>query len=565
MGEQYDLLIRGGTVVDGTGAPGRRGDVGVRAGRVAAVGEVRGSAARTLEADGAVVAPGFVDIHTHYDVQVFWDRMLSVSPWHGVTTVVMGNCGFAVAPTRAAHRELILRTLENVEGMAIDAMRAGIGAEWPFETIPEYLDAVERRGPAINVAALVGHTAVRMYVMGEEATERAASDDEIAQMRALVAEGLRAGALGFATSWSPTHVGYAGRPVPSRVAELKEIEALAETLAEVPHGVMQATLGPGLFLDQFAEITKRTGKPVSWTALLGGMLGPDGHRYILERSAAMQAEGLQVVPQVSCRPLNFEFQWKAPFPFEGMAMFKPVSQADLAGKMRIYADPDFRRQMRERLDESGTFRLAEPVRRMVIAEYAPDRSLEERPAGEVAAERGVHVIDLALDMAIETQLEARFRLAILNTDETITAELLTHPASMIGLSDAGAHASQLCDAGAPTELLGRWVRDKGVLPLEEAVRRLTSQAADVFGIRDRGRLAVGQAADVVVFDPATVGCGRLRRVHDFPAGADRLVADAHGVRAVVVNGTIIRENDRDAVDLDGPLPGRLLRGGRGGA
>ena len=561
MGEQYDLLIRGGTVVDGTGAPARRGDVGVRDGRIAALGEVPGTAARTVDADGAVVAPGFVDIHTHYDVQVFWDRMLSVSPWHGVTTVVMGNCGFAVAPTRPAHRELILRTLENVEGMSIDAIRAGIGETWPFETIPEYLDAVERRGTAINVAALVGHTAVRMYVMGEEATDRAATDEEIARMRAIVLEGLRAGAIGFATSWSPTHVGYAGRPVPSRVAELKEIDALADTLAEVPHGVMQATLGPGLFLDQFADINRRTGKPISWTALLGGMLGPDGHRYILERSAALQAEGITVVPQVSCRPLNFEFQFKAPFPFEGMSLFKPVSQADLAGKMRIYADPAFRQQMRDRLDDSGTFRLAGPVRSMVIAEFAPDRSLEERSASEVAAERGMHVIDLALDMALQTNLEARFRLAILNTDEATTAELLTHPSTMIGLSDAGAHASQLCDAGAPTDLLGHWVREKGVLSIEEAVRRLTSQAADVFGIRDRGRLAPGQAADVVVFDPRTVGCGRLRRVHDFPGGADRLVADAHGVRTVIVNGTVIRSDNRDVLPTDGPLPGRLLRGG----
>jgi len=562
MAEQYDLLIRGGTVVDGTGAPGRRGDVGVRGGRIAAVGDVRGAAARTIDADGVVVAPGFVDIHTHYDAQVFWDRMLTISPWHGVTTVVIGNCGFAVAPTRPAHRELILRTLENVEGMSIDAMRAGIGADWPFETIPQYLDAIERRGTAINVGVLVGHTAVRLYVMGEEATERAASDDEIARMRALVLEGLRAGAIGFATSWSPTHVGYAGKPVPSRVAELKEIDALADTLGEVPHGVMQATLGPGLFLDQFADINRRTGKPISWTALLGGMLGPDGHKYILERSAAMQAEGINVVPQVSCRPLNFEFQFKAPFPFEGMSLFKPVSQADHAGKMRIYADPEFRRQMRERLDDSGTFRLAEPVRTMTIAEFTPDPSLEERTAGDVAAERGVHVIDLALDMALQTNLEARFRLAILNTDEKTTAELLTHPASMIGLSDAGAHASQLCDAGAPTELLGKWVRDKGVLSLEEAVRRLSSQPADVFGIRDRGRLAPGQAADVVVFDPQTVGCGPLRRVRDFPAGADRLVAPALGVHAVVVNGTVIREHDRDAVDTSGPLPGRLLRGGQ---
>ena len=559
MAEQYDLLIRGGTVVDGTGSPARRGDVGVRGGRIAALGDVHGNATRVLDAEGAVVAPGFVDVHTHYDVQVFWDRMLSISPWHGVTTVVMGNCGFGIAPTRPAHRDLILRTLENVEGMSIDAIRAGIGATWPFETIPEYLDAIERRGTAINVGALIGHTSVRLYVMGEEATEREATADEIARMRAVVSEGLRAGALGFATSKSPTHVGYAGRPVPSRAAALAEIEALAECLADVDHGVMQATLGSGFFLDEFAAIYRRTRKPISWTALLGGMLGPDGHRFILQRSAELQAEGVRVIPQVSCRPLNFEFQFRAPFPLESMSLFKPVSEADAEGKKRIYADPAFRAAFRERMDGSV---LAGRFSDIKISEYTPEPALEERALGAVAAERGVHVVDLALDLALATDLEARFRLAVFNTDEAVIAELLTHPATMLGLSDAGAHASQLCDACAPTELLGTWVRERGVLTLEEGVRRLTSQAADVFGITDRGRLAPGLAADVTVFDAQRVGCSPLRRVRDFPAGADRLVSDASGIRAVVVNGVVVREEGRDAVAADGPLPGRLLRGGR---
>ncbi len=558
MAERFDLLIRGGTLVDGTGAPAQRGDVAIRAGKIAALGDVRGTAARTVDADGAVVAPGFIDIHTHYDVQVFWDRMLTISPWHGVTTVVMGNCGFAIAPTRPVHRELILRTLENVEGMSIDAIRAGIGEDWPFETIPEYLDAIDARGTAINVGALIGHTSVRLYVMGEESTERPATADEIARMRAIVADGLRAGALGFATSQSPTHVGYAGRPVPSRAARLDEIEALAACLADVPHGVMQATIGSGFFLDELAAIQRRMGKPVSWTALLGGMLGPEGHRFVLERSAALQAEGVRVVPQVSCRPLNFEFQFKAPFPLESMSIFKPVSEADFAGKKRIYADPEFRRAFRERMDTSL---LAGRFSDMVISEYAPEPALHERGLGEVAEARGVHPVDLALDLALATELEARFRLAVLNTDEAITAELLTHPAAMIGLSDAGAHASQLCDACAPTELLGKWVRDKGVLTVEDAVRKLSSQAADVFGIADRGRLAVGLAGDVTVFDPKTVGCSPLRRVRDFPAGADRLVSDASGIRAVIVNGVAVREEGRDRIDADGPLPGRVLRGG----
>src|SRR5437773_9380106 len=395
--------------------------------------------------------------------------------------------------------------------------------------------------------------------MGEEATEREATADEIAAMRALVRDALRAGALGFATSKSPTHVGWAGRPVPSRVASLDEIATLAGCLAEVDWGVMQATIGPGLFVDQFAAIQERTGRPVSWTALLGGMLGPDGHRAVLEQSAALQARGVRVIPQVSCRPLMVEFQLKAPFPLESMSVMRPVSQADVAGKRRLYADPEFRRVLRDRIDDG---RIGAPFRDITITEHPPDPSLAERRLGDVAAERGVHPVDLALDLSLASGLATRFRLAVLNTDETVVAELLSHPASMLGLSDAGAHASQLCDACAPTELLGTWVREKRTLSLEAAVHRLTAEPAEVFGITDRGRLAPGLAADVTVFDPATVGCSPLRRVRDFPAGADRLVSDAHGIRAVVVNGVVIREDGRDAVDPEGPLPGRVLRGGR---
>jgi len=558
MAEHFDLLLRGGTLVDGTGAPARRGDLAVRGGRIAALGDVAGTADRTLDAEGAVVAPGFVDIHTHYDAQVFWDRMLTISPWHGVTTVVMGNCGFGVAPTRAAHRDLILRTLESVEGMSLDALRAGLGAEWPFETFAEYLDAIARRGTAVNVGALVGHTPVRLWVMGEEAAEREATAEEIAAMRALVADALRAGALGFATSKAPTHVGWAGRPVPSRLAAWEEIETLAGCLGDAGRGVFQATLGVGLFLDEFAAIQRRTGRPVSWTALLGGMFGPGGHRFTLERSAMMQAEGITVIPQVSCRPLQVEFNMAAPFPLESLSVFKPVSQADRAGKARLYADPEFRAAVRHRLSEGP---LTGRFNDMTITEHPPDPSLAERRLSDVAAERGVHPVDLVFDLSLKSDLQTRFRLSVLNTDETVVAELLTHPATMIGLSDAGAHASQLCDACAPTELLGKWVRAKGVLSLEEAVRRLTSQPADVFGIAGRGRLAPGLAADLVVFDPATVGCSPLRRVYDFPAGADRLVSDATGIRAVVVNGVVVREENRDRVDPAGPLPGRVLRGG----
>jgi N-acyl-D-aspartate/D-glutamate deacylase len=559
MAEHFDLLIRGGTLIDGTGAPGRPGDLGIRAGRIAAMGKVVGTADRTIDADGRVVAPGFIDIHTHYDAQILWDRGLTISPWHGVTSVVMGNCGFGVAPTRPEHRDLILRTLENVEGMSLEALRAGVGEDdWPFETFPEYLDAIEARGCAINVGVMVGHTPIRMYVMGEASTEREATEDETRQMQALVAEAMKAGAIGFATSKAPPHMGYDGRPVPSRLASFDELRALCAELGRSGHGVLQAAIGPDLLFDELSELQQVAGRTVSWTALLADAFGPDGHRGVLQRHLEMQRAGIEVIPQVSCRPLVMEYQFSSPFPWESLEMFKPVLQADFEGKKRIYADPAFREQLR---GDAGQTYLG-GWSSTVVSEHGADPSLEERPIAEIAKERGQHPGDVALDLSLETNLETRFRVAIMNTTESTVAELLTHPATMLGLSDAGAHASQLCDAGFATHLLGHWVREKGTLPLEQAVRLLTSRSAEVFGIPDRGRLEEGLAADVTIFDPATVACGALRREYDLPAGADRLVADSHGVHAVIVNGVVLREEGVDLVDPEGKLPGRLLRSGR---
>jgi N-acyl-D-aspartate/D-glutamate deacylase len=558
----YDLKIAGGTLIDGTGAPARPGDVGIRGGRIVALGATPGRAAETLDAAGRAVAPGFIDLHTHYDAQILWDPLLSISPWHGVTTVVMGNCGFGVAPTRPAHRGLILRTLEKVEGMSLACLEAGCGTEWPFETFPQYLDAIERRGVAINVGAFVGHTPLRLYVMGEEAIERPATEAETARMRGLVREALDAGALGFATSKAPTHVGYGGRPVPSRLAELDELLALTGALGEAGRGIVQATVGPGLFFDEFAALARAARRPVTWTALLAGMLGPGSHRFLLERSAALVAEGLPIVPQVSCRALNFDFDFAEPFAFESLPVFRPVSAADRAGKKKIYGDPSFRDTMRQVFGSPMAGPFAGSPARTWISSSPTEPGLEERTVAEVAAERGVDPVDLMLDLALATDLKARFRMAIVNYNEDEVAELLTHPATVLGLSDAGAHASQLCDACFSTHLLGRWVRERGTLALEEAVRMLTTRPAEVVGITDRGRLALGLAGDVVVFDPARVGAGALRRVHDLPAGADRLVSDAHGIEAVVVNGTVVRRAGRDAVEPGGALPGKLLRGGR---
>ena len=384
----YDIKIAGGTIVDGTGRAGFAGDLGIRNGAVVAIGAAPGRAVETIDAVGKVVAPGFVDIHTHYDAQIMWDRRLSISPWHGVTTVVLGNCGFGVAPVRPAHREMIIRTLEKVEGMSIEALQAGLGTDWPFETFPEYLDQIENRGAAINVGVLLGHTPLRTYVMGEAATEREATAAEVEQMRAIVRGALDAGALGFATSKAPTHVGYEGRPVPSRAASLDEIYQLAAVLGEVGKGVIQATAGRGLFLDEFVELYKISGRNVTWTALLAGLaLASGNHTEQLARSVELAEAGYRIFPQVTPRPLNFEYQFKAPFLFEAMSMFKPVSQADFAGKQRLYADPEFRRAFAEKMTSGVRPSFRSSFSKTVISQYAPDSSLDERPLFEVAAER----------------------------------------------------------------------------------------------------------------------------------------------------------------------------------
>ena len=560
----YDLKITNGFIVDGTGAPGFEGDVGIRAGRIAAVGEAPGRAAETIDAHGRVVCPGFVDVHTHYDAQILWDRMLTISPWHGVTTVVMGNCGFSVAPTRPEHRETIVRTLENVEGMTVAALHAGLGEEWPFVTFPDYLDAIGARGAAINVGALVGHTAVRTWVMGEDATEREATAAEVDEMRRIVREAMEAGALGFATSKAPTHVGYHGRPVPSRAAATGEIVALAGELRRAERGgVVQATVGRSLSFPEFKALNEASGCPVSWTALLAGIALQDGDAdEQLRRSAELVAEGYDVVPQVSPRALKFEYQLKAPFVFEAMRLFRPVSEADEAGKKRLYADPDFRSAVWERLSERAPPSFRRSFRGTVVSEAPGRPDLAERAVFDLAEEAGKTPVEYLFDLGLESNLEARFRMPVANHDEDEVERLLHSPHTVVGLSDAGAHASQLCDACATTYLLKRWVREKKSIGLERAVRMITSRPAEVFGIAGRGRLAAGLAADVVVFDPDTVGDGPLQRVYDFPGGADRLISEAEGIDAVIVNGTILRQEGEDRVDPAGPLPGRLLRNGR---
>lgn len=561
----YDLKVINGRIVDGTGTDGYGGDVGIRDGKVVALGDAPDDAGQIIDAEGRIVCPGFIDIHTHYDAQIVWDRMLTVSPWHGVTTVVIGNCGFGVAPTRPENRDLIVRTLEKVEGMSKAALQAGMG-DWGFETFPQYLDAIEKNGTAINVAAYIGHTPLRLYVMGEDAYEREATEDEIQQMRSLVREALEAGALGFATSESPNHVGAEGRPVPSRFATFAEIESLTTELAEAGSGIVQISAGGEIRFDHYEALVKASGGNLNWSSLLTRNTNPGLHRDYMNKTTELIENGIPIYPQMSCRELTMEFRFDEPFPMERLTLFEPLGRMDLDGKRRTYNDAAFRDALRREMSPDGSdagpiVRLREAWGNAAVSECPTDPALDDRRLSDIAEERGVDPVDVALDLSLDSDFKTRFRIPLANNDETAVAELLGHKDTLLGLSDAGAHTSQLCDACFTTHLLGHWVRERGVLKVEEAVRKLTSLPADVFGLAGRGRLAVGGPADVVVFDPDTVAAGKLRRVTDLPGGEERLVSEATGIEAVIVNGTILRNGDGDVLSHDAPLPGALLRNG----
>ena len=551
-----EVVIRGGTVMDGTGAPGSPADVGVAGGVITEVGE-RLEGDRTLDAGGQVVAPGFIDIHTHYDAQVFWDPALTPSSWHGVTTVVAGNCGFSLAPCRPEHRDLLVRTLEHVEDMSPATLQAGV--PWDFETFPEYLDSVERRGSVLNYAAYIGHTALRLYVMGDEGyTRQEATDDELARMADVVREAIAAGAAGFASSSSGTHSGDEGRPVPSRLADVREVEALLAPLAELGRGVAELLPGERIKHQDAYDMGRKLGVPITWTALLT-LKGHPWHEGMAELNSRERAKGANVWPQVSGRPLMFQMNLIEPFPLQMVPAFAELMGASVDEKLARYRDPAWRARARDDVDNGKFFRPRWET--FSVAETTTHPELVGRPLDQLAAERDVTPIDVMLDIGCSENLETRFSSVLANDDEDGIAFLLQQDGMLLGLSDAGAHVSQLCDACAPTDLLGRWVREKEVLSLPAAVRKLTGEPADVYSMTDRGYVRPGAVADLAVFDPDTVAPGPLRRVRDFPADGERLVADAPvGMTHVLVGGTPIRVDGEPAEDGVAARPGKLLRG-----
>ncbi|TDC65011.1 amidohydrolase [Actinomadura sp. GC306] len=543
-----DLLLRRASLIDGTGGPARPADVAVEDGRVSAVrppGELApGEATEVVDLDGLVLAPGFIDVHTHYDAQILWDGDLTPSSWHGVTSVVMGNCGFGVAPTPPAHRETVVRTLENVEGMSMEALEAGI--DWCFETFPEYLAAIGRRRKRLNAGALIGHSPLRLSVVGAE--ERPATDEEIATMRRVVGEAVAAGAMGFSTSRQPAHQGAYGRPVPSRFAETGEVYEIASVLGELGRGIVQVSIGPGMFIGQFSELAQRHGVAVTWTALVARADKPGAALRTVERAAALPGE---VYPQIACRPIVMQIGMADPGPLAEIDAWKDVLARPRAERADLYRDRAWRDRAREATLAAWSHRW-------------PKTSVEETgvhgdavgiPLDRLARERGTTPFDLMLDLALSDGMGTRFRVVLDNDGDDEVGELLAGDRTLLGLSDAGAHASQLCDACFSTHLLGHWVRERGALTLEHAVWRLTGHPHRAFRIAGRGLVREGFHADLVAFDPETVGTTPIERVHDQPGGADRLVVRSTGVEHTWVNGVAIRSGGED---IAGAAPGALI-------
>ncbi len=546
-----DLLLRNAELIDGTGAPRRAADVAVTGDRITAVappGSLSPSPqTQVIDLDGLVLAPGFIDIHTHYDAQILWDGDLTPSSWHGVTSVVMGNCGFGVAPTLPEHRDIIVRTLENVEGMSQEALNAGI--DWSFQTFPEYMAALDKLSKRLNVGAFQGHTPLRLYVLGGE--ERTATADEVATMQRLLREALDAGAIGFSTSRQPAHQGAYGRPVPSRFAEVDEVGAMAEVLGEAGKGILAISIGPGLWLNEFSELSVRNNIPVTWTALVTRTDKPGAAMRTVERAGQLPGE---VYPQIACRPIVMQITMNDPMPLAQIDEWKEVLAVPREDRAALYRDDSWRDRARPATLEAWEAKARWP--KVSVQETTMHAETIGVPLDQLAAERGTTPFDLMLDLALADDMATRFKVVLENDADDEIGALLADKRTILGLSDAGAHASQLCDANYSTHLLGHWVRERKAITLEEGVWRLTGHASTAFRIAERGFVREGYFADLVAFDPDTIGAGDIERVYDQPGGADRLISRATGVQHLWVNGVAARA---DGVDVPDVAAGRLLR------
>lgn len=541
-----NFIVRNAVVYDGSGAePASDTDVLIKDGKIANVGpRLEANGIDTIDASGLALMPGIIDTHTHFDAQITWDSSVRPSPALGVTTIVMGNCGFTIAPCKEHDRDLVMKNLTQVEGMSLDALREGI--DWEFETFPEYVAMLARKGTVPNVACFLGHSSIRTYVMGEAATERAASDAEIAEMCAIVEQGMAAGAVGFATSTAPQHNGWAGVPMPSRLADDKELLALVQAMAKSGRGIFMLTKGNRTDVPYLEDLAQKTGRPIMIAALLHNSTKPTGTLDELAQIADARARGQELWGQVSCCPLTMDFTMKSAYPLEGFECWQPLmklSKDDLKARL---GDPEWRQSVRDELASPAGVRLFNGEwDKIEVTEAATDtyRDLEHRTLGDVATERELDPLDLMLDIAIDEDLETIFTAVLLNSDEDAVGKMLTHPAASVALSDAGAHLTFFCDAGFGLRLLGHWSRKLGKMSMASAVHELTGKPASIFGIKGRGLIKEGYAADLMLFDPQTVDRGPKKRIFDLPAGAHRLTTDAIGVAGVWINGHQVATSD----------------------
>ena len=560
----YDLLVKNGTVIDGSGSPGYRADVGVVDGKIAAIGRINESAKRTIDADGHIVSPGFVDGHTHMDAQIFWDPIGSCSCYHGVTSVVMGNCGFTLAPCKQEDADMVFRNLERAEDLSRDAMLEGI--DWRWETFPEFLDVIDELPKGINYAGYIGHSALRTYVMGERAFSDAAGEDDVRSMQGLVKQAVQAGAIGFSTSRTFNHLTADDRPVASRIAEWNEVRAIVNAVGETGKGLFEiAGEAPGRDPERIAEYHGRlrdlaveSGVPQTW-GMFSVRAAPDLWRPYFDLLDETAAAGGRMFAQVHSRALSSLLSFESNTPFDNWEYWSELRQLPLAEQAAKMRNPE----IKAKLIEIASREYTGP--RIVGAEARPpewdyiypmDDMIYDKPSmAEIARGKGLHPVELMIDMALERDLKMFFRQPIANEDQAQVLDMMKHPRSVITFSDSGAHVSQIMDSSLQTHLLSYWVREKQAMTLEEAIKQITYNTATMWGLHDRGLLREGMAADLVVFDADTIGAKMPEVVNDLPASAKRLKQTADGILNTVVNGEILLTNN----DHSGAAPGQLLR------
>jgi N-acyl-D-aspartate/D-glutamate deacylase len=556
----YDLLIKNGRVVDGSGMPSFRGDVAVHHGKIVERGKLRGSAARTIDADGLVVAPGFVDNHCHYDAQVTWDPLCTFSCYHGATTVIIGNCSLSLAPVRPGTQERLAEFLSYVEAIPMEVLRT---VEFSWETMAEYMDTLDRR-LGVNVGTLIGHSALRHYVMGQECQGRAATADEVKAMGQVVRQAMQAGALGLSVSRNKGHYDPQGVHIPAVWAEDDEIFALGDVLGELGTGVIQC--GGGRYAELHNRMMRRlseaTGRPVIYNNLGQTVRQPEAWKELMALVDDAAQAGVRAYPLCTPNSTTQRFTMRNSQVFRGAPTWHPLLLAADDEKLRAYSDPAVRQKLH---DEVVEWKVEIPggtlsrqwydymwIEQPVLAKNAP---LKGKSIRELATAQGKGIIDAFLDLVVEEHLDTVFLLGENNVDTEAVATILNYPNAIVGLSDGGAHVQFHGGYGYSTRLLGYWVREQGIMPLEQAVRRLTFESATAFGIYDRGLLRPGMVADITIFDPQTVRPLPEEVVHDFPAGGWRFKELAAGIHYTIVNGQVLLEDGNHT----GALPGRVLR------